>query len=146
MREELERLATSLLEAFNNNDTQTVTDLVTQDIVYEGLVTRPDATGLEGFLGAVQEIGPEVLGTVSRWIIDVDSSTIVGEITWSRADISDSPRVPGILFITVEDNYITQIREQHLAPRAQKDCSICFPSPSPDPDTVSPEGDSAPAS
>ena len=130
MREELERLATSLLEAFNNNDTQTVADLVTQDIMYEGLATRPDATGLEGFLGAVQEIGPEVLGTVSRWIIDVDSSTIVGEITWSHAVISDSPKVPGILFITVEDNYITQIREQHFAPRRPlRDCPIYRPRP-----------------
>jgi SnoaL-like domain len=130
MREELERLATSFLDAFNSGDVKAISAFVSPDVTYAGPgAAAPGATGVDALLSAVDSLraaAPTVTGTPSRWIIDANSGAIAGEVVWSTAEaepLLDSatplagaerpPTVPGMLILDVRDNRITGIREAH---------------------------------
>jgi SnoaL-like domain len=147
MRQDLERLATSFLDAFNSGDVKTISALVSSDVRYTGPgAAAPGVTGVDALLSAVdslREAAPTVTGTPSRWIIDVDGGAIAGEVVWSTAEAEPPPdtatslagtggppKVPGTLILDVRDNRITGIREVH--PRVSALCRL-FPAPPPPP-------------
>jgi ketosteroid isomerase-like protein len=115
-REDLQRLALSFIDAFNNADWGRYQDLFAPDATYDEKGTSRTADNRRSGVAILRSFRahtPGIKGEPTAWVIDETNSTVAVEIEWTRTDKEDDTRVPGTIFFTVRDEKIFHISEQH---------------------------------
>jgi ketosteroid isomerase-like protein len=115
-REDLQQLAMSFLEAFNNADWGHYREIIADDATYYekgGERTADNARRTVAMLREYRTNTPGLKGDPSAWVIDEVTSTVAVEIAWRRIDTGDPLTVPGTFFFTIQGGKITHISEQH---------------------------------
>lgn len=117
-RDDLQQLAVSWLQAFNYADWGRCRELFASEVTCNVAL----AAGMHEYIGdtdstlaifqEVKGISPDLMGTISGWIVDEGKGTAIAMVTWTGTDASGrKAEVPGALLVTTVDGRISKIRE-----------------------------------
>lgn len=112
-QDDLQQLATSLLEAMNAADWERCAQLLPADAIYEekGTGLHTDSTEVMAALRDWKARIPDAIGRFSTLVVDQDSATIASEIEWVGT-YTDGRNVQttAAFFVDVVDGRISGVR------------------------------------
>ena len=101
LREDLQQLAISFLDAFNEADWSRYQEIIARDATYyDG--TERTANNRRRSVAILRQYKTNTPGlecTPSRWAVDEVNGTVAVEIAWRSTDTSDELTIPGTFFL-----------------------------------------------
>jgi len=115
-REDLQQLAISFLEAFNDGDWERYAEIIAPDATYYERGSERTAHSARRSVAILRQyrgITPGLKGEPSVWVIDEVTSTVAVQIVWSQVGTENPVTVPGNFFFTIRGGRIASVSEQH---------------------------------
>jgi SnoaL-like domain len=131
-REDLQQLAISFLEAFNEADWGRYEEIIAHDATFDEKGRGRTANNRRRSVAILREFKtstPGLEGDPLAWVVDEINSTVAVEIAWRRIDTGDQLTVPGTFFFTMQAGRISHISEHHFYGRWPPPfwCPLCPP-------------------